>query len=146
MIRRPPRSTLFPYTTLFRSVDGDECVGGEDGGLEDRRGALVDQLAGERDALGVRIVRQINEHAAGEVAARERPDLRALVEAVLEHLVGLELDGKRLVDFPPEELVALEAGGEAGFGEAVGHGGRISSAATRLRRLSNGELLAKDFF
>src|SRR3712207_7342363 len=22
MIRRPPRSTLFPYTTLFRSVDG----------------------------------------------------------------------------------------------------------------------------
>src|SRR3712207_8428875 len=23
MIRRPPRSTLFPYTTLFRSVPGD---------------------------------------------------------------------------------------------------------------------------
>src|SRR5687768_17978930 len=23
MIRRPPRSTLFPYTTLFRSADGD---------------------------------------------------------------------------------------------------------------------------
>src|SRR3712207_6954931 len=23
MIRRPPRSTLFPYTTLFRSVGGD---------------------------------------------------------------------------------------------------------------------------
>src|SRR5689334_24392868 len=22
MLRRPPRSTLFPYTTLFRSVDG----------------------------------------------------------------------------------------------------------------------------
>src|SRR3712207_8590282 len=27
MIRRPPRSTLFPYTTLFRSHD----VGGRDG-------------------------------------------------------------------------------------------------------------------
>src|SRR2546430_5124963 len=28
MIRRPPRSTLFPYTTLFRSVaDGDLTVG-----------------------------------------------------------------------------------------------------------------------
>src|SRR5258708_25060892 len=26
MIRRPPRSTLFPYTTLFRSVQGDEQV------------------------------------------------------------------------------------------------------------------------
>src|SRR2546425_1892851 len=24
MIRRPPRSTLFPYTTLFRSVDGHD--------------------------------------------------------------------------------------------------------------------------
>src|SRR2546428_14114140 len=25
MIRRPPRSTLFPYTTLFRSPDGRRC-------------------------------------------------------------------------------------------------------------------------
>src|SRR3712207_8065385 len=31
MIRRPPRSTLFPYTTLFRSSGADpsdRCVGG----------------------------------------------------------------------------------------------------------------------
>src|SRR2546430_4034424 len=27
MIRRPPRSTLFPYTTLFRSPHGDELGG-----------------------------------------------------------------------------------------------------------------------
>src|SRR5947209_13548136 len=33
MIRRPPRSTLFPYTTLFRSNSG--------GGLWDRTGANV---------------------------------------------------------------------------------------------------------
>src|SRR3989442_11766348 len=26
MIRRPPRSTLFPYTTLFRSVGGNRSV------------------------------------------------------------------------------------------------------------------------
>src|SRR5258708_17932127 len=26
MIRRPPRSTLFPYTTLFRSASADEDV------------------------------------------------------------------------------------------------------------------------
>src|SRR3989454_2089338 len=26
MIRRPPRSTLFPYTTLFRSREGREIV------------------------------------------------------------------------------------------------------------------------
>src|SRR2546422_4366205 len=37
MIRRPPRSTLFPYTTLFRShaergtkaASGDQCDGGD---------------------------------------------------------------------------------------------------------------------
>src|SRR3712207_7962191 len=28
MIRRPPRSTLFPYTTLFRSVEGFVTVVG----------------------------------------------------------------------------------------------------------------------
>src|SRR2546425_9443478 len=26
MIRRPPRSTLFPYTTLFRSILGDDLA------------------------------------------------------------------------------------------------------------------------
>src|SRR5258708_8401428 len=26
MIRRPPRSTLFPYTTLFRSIDDDAGI------------------------------------------------------------------------------------------------------------------------
>src|SRR5437762_10595185 len=44
MIRRPPRSTLFPYTTLFRSLDadvegdGDECREDDgDGDVEDRK-------------------------------------------------------------------------------------------------------------
>src|SRR3712207_7864948 len=27
MIRRPPRSTLFPYTTLFRSAEGEVNLG-----------------------------------------------------------------------------------------------------------------------
>src|SRR5260370_28370419 len=31
MIRRPPRSTLFPYTTLFRSVRGGRQPGGASG-------------------------------------------------------------------------------------------------------------------
>src|SRR2546430_11805718 len=31
MIRRPPRSTLFPYTTLFRSCDADRHGRGERG-------------------------------------------------------------------------------------------------------------------
>src|SRR3712207_7169993 len=32
MIRRPPRSTLFPYTTLFRSLQRRVDVGGQRGG------------------------------------------------------------------------------------------------------------------
>src|SRR2546430_11928604 len=40
MIRRPPRSTLFPYTTLFRSVrDPDR------GGARARAGDLVENAA-----------------------------------------------------------------------------------------------------
>src|SRR5260370_21457919 len=34
MIRRPPRSTLFPYTTLFRSVAQRGIGRGEAGGCE----------------------------------------------------------------------------------------------------------------
>src|SRR5574337_1838978 len=33
MIRRPPRSTLFPYTTLFRSLSALEVVGCGDEGV-----------------------------------------------------------------------------------------------------------------
>src|SRR5690242_21898026 len=50
MIRRPPRSTLFPYTTLFRSdVAGAEAVrvGGDldDGGRIERRVAEETRVA-----------------------------------------------------------------------------------------------------
>src|SRR2546427_7023452 len=53
MIRRPPRSTLFPYTTLFRSQDPAEGGGrivGECCHFLD----LILFLAGVADILGVR--------------------------------------------------------------------------------------------
>src|SRR5690348_17664086 len=47
MIRRPPRSTLFPYTTLFRSDDVEL-------GLLERRGDLVlDHLDANAVAVGL---------------------------------------------------------------------------------------------
>src|SRR3712207_6913077 len=46
MIRRPPRSTLFPYTTLFRSVD----VLGDGASL---RGRLSEARPGDRDPLAL---------------------------------------------------------------------------------------------
>src|SRR2546429_403871 len=54
---------------------------------------------------------------AGKPVSCQRADVCALVKPVLQDLVRLELDGEGLVDFPPEELVALEAGGVAGFRE-----------------------------
>src|SRR3712207_8274960 len=58
MIRRPPRSTLFPYTTLFRSDQPLQVVGAADvAGDRDRTDALrlaLEQLAAarERDDVG----------------------------------------------------------------------------------------------
>src|SRR2546430_1597869 len=48
MIRRPPRSTLFPYTTLFRSLAGG--IGADRGS----RGRSGDQRRGRRAALAAR--------------------------------------------------------------------------------------------
>src|SRR5256885_7524632 len=46
MIRRPPRSTLFPYTTLFRSEqkEGNLGLGGEAAVRTDRFGTFAGQL------------------------------------------------------------------------------------------------------
>src|SRR2546430_10224376 len=56
MIRRPPRSTLFPYTTLFRSIEADDPVAEADqlGHLrrvEHDHLALVGELADQREDL-----------------------------------------------------------------------------------------------
>src|SRR5258707_2978089 len=58
MIRRPPRSTLFPYTTLFRSLQ--RVLDGADD-LVERIGQGFQHLVG-RDGEAAR-------HAFGEVAA-----------------------------------------------------------------------------
>src|SRR2546429_3339301 len=41
MIRRPPRSTLFPYTTLFRSVIGETRIPGD---LAGKHVVIVDDV------------------------------------------------------------------------------------------------------
>src|SRR2546427_7243169 len=62
MIRRPPRSTLFPYTTLFRSAPRDPGARlGVDAGahvLRLPRGQLVGLLVPGRRAGGRRVDRK----------------------------------------------------------------------------------------
>src|SRR5690349_24054432 len=50
MLRRPPRSTLFPYTTLFRSSDS-LGVGGDEPKLGGRRCVLASSEAGAHGVL-----------------------------------------------------------------------------------------------
>src|SRR3989449_10776127 len=84
MIRRPPRSTLFPYTTLFRSVDLVRLRVAYHG----REGVLVQQVRGYdvhaveqvSDAL-VGIVRGTAHHAHDLVALRQQQlgEIRAVL-------------------------------------------------------------------
>src|SRR5256885_11419204 len=63
MIRRPPRSTLFPYTTLFRSV---HRLAKDNRALERQQKSLKDPATIERDA-----------RALGMVRPGERPDRKS---------------------------------------------------------------------
>src|SRR3989454_11061985 len=59
MVRRPPRSTLFPYTTLFRSRLPRDRVGGEDA-----LGPLVGLTLTADDPRPKELVRTEIEHGA----------------------------------------------------------------------------------
>src|SRR3712207_7295591 len=69
MIRRPPRSTLFPYTTLFRSdvaplgkvIDGPEAADAERA-LEGRQ-AVVARLVAKEQAVDRKSTRLNSSHA-----------------------------------------------------------------------------------
>src|SRR3989454_12461868 len=123
MIRRPPRSTLFPYTTLFRSVEdhplallyaeglqhrcsaidlGEQLLVGEspafaDFGRNPHQGLLV---AARRDVAVERVVAEVG-FAADEPARKRRP-------RVIEHLAArlVPMDQLRLLG--PETLAVLD--------------------------------------
>src|SRR6266571_4397150 len=78
MIRRPPRSTLFPYTTLFRSLPG-AC----DDDLEPFLAGVLDQVA---SLLGL-AMRRGGVELVGKAGVRE--DLEGRLDA---RLVGLRAD------------------------------------------------------
>src|SRR5256885_16262294 len=97
MIRRPPRSTLFPYTTLFRSERvGDLVVGHPDDVAQEQRHLEVDGqvLDGAPDGvdrldpLEGRVQNlELREVVERDVRARTALHRAQLVEyAVLRHL------------------------------------------------------------
>src|SRR2546421_1069247 len=81
MIRRPPRSTLFPYTTLFRSVQRvheQQAVGGLKCGevLPVPKGDLGD---GHHPGVGQRLPERSEEHTS-ELQSRSDLVCRLLLE------------------------------------------------------------------
>src|SRR5438270_7679799 len=77
MIRRPPSSTLFPYTTLFRSyLAGPGRSSGRGRPPSDRRQRDVAWVPGERAKPAVGLAAQENPHqgvaqAAGRLRSEE---------------------------------------------------------------------------
>src|SRR3989449_7322347 len=76
MIRRPPRSTLFPYTTLFRSAHGEAHTARVDAlAPEDGHGRPVNAFAPLEERLKVGAGRQplVSREASRQTVSRLRP-------------------------------------------------------------------------
>src|SRR6478672_12205512 len=78
MIRRPPRSTLFPYTTLFRSPRGSRAPGRRPDG----------RSAGRRGVRGVRLRRPRSEEHTSELQSRSDLVCRLLLEKKKKILIS----------------------------------------------------------
>src|SRR2546430_5399228 len=82
MIRRPPRSTLFPYTTLFRSGrlirQQRASLFGNDVGLETQR--LVTTSLSLSPRVGTWIQRQRSEEHTSELQSQSNLVCRLLLE------------------------------------------------------------------
>src|SRR3712207_8360418 len=71
MIRRPPRSTLFPYTTLFRSRAGPDALDVHEVAVAQHVRVVLAHALGEEDAA----------RGDGVAQARDRVDPRAVADA-----------------------------------------------------------------
>src|SRR5256885_9629944 len=72
MIRRPPRSTLFPYTTLFRSDIGQCDDARTEAPPRSERGEIAEGAAAIRQLLAGRVLERPAEAAGGACAAIHR--------------------------------------------------------------------------
>src|SRR3712207_7415513 len=79
MIRRPPRSTLFPYTTLFRSPSHDDHTGNHN-----RRNQAAKEVDARRtdhahhfDRRDPALAFEDVEHQPAEIQGREHADHRS---------------------------------------------------------------------
>src|SRR3712207_7692184 len=115
MIRRPPRSTLFPYTTLFRST------------VERGKLWMLQTRVGKRTAA-----------AAFRIAAQLVDEQLITLDEALQRVTGEQLARLMFPQFDPAaEKTLLAKGLAASPGEAVG--AAVFDSATAVRRPAAGE-------
>src|SRR3712207_7529546 len=101
MIRRPPRSTLFPYTTLFRSLVGDLVLVADEDPLDSCAIAANDQIAGDLDVaagVGRRLLEQLD--AVGVVLDRKSTRLNSSHANISYAVFCLKKKKKKSSDTP----------------------------------------------
>src|SRR2546422_7718772 len=92
MIRRPPRSTLFPYTTLFRSVAvGAADVGVGAGVVGDERGVVTTPCPADFPGRGARThdaaVAQQHDRQTGDRSEEHTSELQSRLHLVCRLLL-----------------------------------------------------------
>src|SRR3989441_13348371 len=126
MIRRPPRSTLFPYTTLFRSLDPRRRGRGERG-----RRARQCRPAGRGLGGGADSARAVVRRARRGGAAPPGQDAVTRVVTFGELLLRLSPPGEERL-FESSDLVACFGGAEANVAVALSHFGVPCDYVTRV--------------
>src|SRR2546430_16047451 len=95
MIRRPPRSTLFPYTTLFRSVETGQDI------------MIAGFIVGGGNGAGKVMIRALGPSLSQAGVARALPDPKLS----LRNANGTELQAND--DWPDTQATEIEATGIA---------------------------------
>jgi len=109
MIRRPPRSTLFPYTTLFRSNGGGDDGDGDDGSSS---GFTYDTEEEARQA-------NVEKYSSGQTPAGDGPNEQCIGQAIFP-LSTNQTD-------PHTQIAAMQAGGYTNIPNAAAWGVRVLS-------------------
>src|SRR3712207_7358145 len=95
MIRRPPRSTLFPYTTLFRSVL-PRVVQADDGAVREPRRRAVGDRAAPGEAVDVApVVPELLRHLGGDGEEADRKSTRPELQSRQYLVCRLLLEKKK---------------------------------------------------
>src|SRR2546430_15584627 len=120
MIRRPPRSTLFPYTTLFRSRDGEVTV-------------AVPPVA-HRERV------QVEPQRLGQLPIRTQRALvpRTAQQLLLQHVIGrlgvgvIEAQGELPRGLTGDEALDAVRGGAADVGPGDRKSTRLNSSHSQI--------------